>query len=146
MRGERCMMRSLVRRLMLGMAIVMLAGCAMVPSAYLVTPDGAKEFAVTMRGGSFSPSYLVVNQGDRVRLVIYSYYQFAFFTLNEFHISRMIAHNAPEAVEFVATERGWFDFKGYGFYPYYAQLTLADTSAAGTGSAEHVLYGRLYVQ
>ena len=139
------MMRSLVRRLMLGMAIVVLAGCAMVPSAYRLTPDGAKEFVLTMRAGSFSPNYLVVNQGDRVRLVIYSYYQFAFFSLNEFRLSRMIAHNAPEVVEFVATERGWFDFKGYGFWSNYAQLTLAG-SVGGTASSEHVLYGRLYIQ
>ena len=138
-------MRSLVRRLMLGMAIVVLAGCAMVPSAYRLTPDGAKEFVLTMRAGSFSPNYLVVNQGDRVRLVIYSYYQFAFFSLNEFRLSRMVPYNAPEVVEFVATERGWFDFKGYGFWSNYAQLTLTG-SVGGTASSEHVLYGRLYVQ
>ncbi len=139
-------MRSLVRRLMLGMAIVVLAGCALRPPDYRITPDGAKEFILTMRAGSFSPNYLVVNQGDRVRLVIYSYYQFAFFTLNQFHISRMVAHDVPEIVEFVVTERGWFDFKGYGFWSYYAQLTLAGSVDGGAGSSEHVLYGRLYVQ
>ena len=138
-------MRSLVLRLMLGMTILALAGCAAAPPAYRITPDGAKEFVLTMRAGSFSPNYLVVNQGDRVRLVIYSYYQFAFFTFNEFRVSRMVPYNAPEVVEFVAAQRGWFDFKGYGFWAYYAQLTLAG-SIDGTGSSEHVLYGRLYVQ
>ena len=138
-------MRSLVLRLMLGMTILALAGCAAAPPAYQITPDGAKEIVLTMRAGSFSPNYLVVNQGDRVRLVIYSYYQFAFFTFNEFRVSRMVPYNAPEVVEFVATERGWFDFKGHGIWAQYAQLTLT-ASVDGTGSSEHVLYGRLYVQ
>ena len=140
-------MRSSALRLMLGMAIVVLAGCAMTPPTYRVTPDGAKEFILTMRAGSFSPNYLVVNQGDRVRLVIHSYYQFAFFNFNQFRISRMVAHDIPEVVEFVATERGWFDFDGYGFYPYYAQLIPAGgVSDGGRGAQEHRLYGRLYVQ
>jgi len=141
------MMRGLVLRLLLVMAIAAAAGCSMAPSPYRIGPDGAKEFILEMRAASFSPNYLVVNQGDRVRFVIYSYYQFAFFTFNQFHISRMVAHDAPEVVEVVATDRGWFDFKGYGFYPYYAQLTLADAASAGGGTAspEHVLYGRLYV-
>ena len=138
-------MRSLVLRLMLGVTILALAGCATAPPSYHITPDGAKEFILTMRAGSFSPNYFVVNQGDRVRLVIYSYYQSAFFTFNEFRVSRMVPYNAPEIVEFVAAQRGWFDFKGYGFWSNYAQLTLAG-SVGGTGSSEHVLYGRLYVQ
>ena len=57
----------------------------------------------------------------------------------------MVTYNAPEVVEFVATERGWYDFTAHAFYPY-AQLTLADSSFDGTSSSEHVLYGRLYVQ
>ncbi len=139
-------MRKLVLHLTLGMAIVVLAGCAMAPSPYSPTPDGAKEFVVTMRGGAFSPNYLVVNQGDRVRLVIYSYYQFAFFNFNEFNISRMVSHDTPEVVDIVAKDRGWFDFKGYGFYPYAAGLLLVQAGGADTSSPEHVLYGRLYVQ
>jgi hypothetical protein len=97
-----------------------------------------------MRDASFWPSYISVNQGDRVRLVIYSYYQFAFFNFPKFNISRQIAHDAPEIVEFVATERGWFDFNGYAFYPYYASLSLAGDLGGGAGP-EHVLYGRLFV-
>jgi len=138
-------MRSLVLRLLLGVTILALAGCATAPPAYHITPDGAKEFVLTMRAGSFSPNYLVVNQGDRVRLVIYSYYQFAFFTFNEFRVSRMVPYNAPEIVEFLAAQRGWYDFKGYGFWSNSAHLTLAG-STDGTGSSEHVLYGRLYVE
>jgi len=138
------MMRRSVLRWMLGMIVVVLAGCATAPPDYRVTPDGAKEFVLTMRAANFSPSYLSVNQGDRVRLVIYSYYQFAFFDFPQFNISRQIPHDAPEVVEFVATERGWFDFRGYGFYSYYAQLSLAG-GLGGSGS-EHPLYGRLYVR
>ncbi len=139
-------MRNLVFRLTLGMAIVVLAGCAITPTPYSPTPDGAKEFVVTMRAGAFSPNYFVVNQGDRVRLVIYSYYLFAFFNFNEFNISRMVSHDTPEVVDFVATQRGWFDFTAHAFYSYYARVALVDGSEGGGGSAEHVLYGRLYVQ
>jgi plastocyanin len=138
-------MRHLMFHLMLGMAIVVLAGCATAPSPYTPTPDGAKEFALTMRAGAFSPNYLNVNTGDRVRLVISSYYQFAFFNFNEFNISRMVSHDAPEVVEFVAAKPGWFDFTAHAFNSLYGRLTLAG-GAEGTGSAEHVLYGRLYVQ
>ncbi len=139
-------MRSLVLHLTLGVAIVVLVGCAITPSPYTLTPDGAKQFVLTMRAGAFSPNYFVVNQGDRVRLVIYSYYEFAFFNFNQFNISRMVPHDAPEVVEFVATQRGWFDFTAHAFYSLYGGLTLAGGDAGGTGSAEHVLYGRLYVQ
>jgi hypothetical protein len=45
-----------------------------------------------------------VNRGDHVRLVIYSYYRFAFFTCNEFRIVRMVAHDTPAVVDFVATK------------------------------------------
>ena len=138
-------MRSWTLRLILGMATFLLAGCATAQPDYRVTPDGAKEFVLTMRAASFSPSYLSVNQGDRVRLVIYSYYQFAFFDFPQFRLSRQIPHDAPEVVEFIAAERGWFDFHGYGFYPYTAHLSLAGGSGGDTGP-EHRLYGRLYVR
>ena len=139
-------MRSLVVRVILGIGILALAGCAMTPSPYLATPDGAKEFILTMRAGTISPNYLVVKQGDRVRLVIYSYYQFAFFNFNEFNISRMVSHDTPEVVDFVATKPGWFDFTAHAFYSLSARLALAGGDAGGAGSAEHILYGRLYVQ
>lgn len=138
-------MRHWVVGVMAAVMIAVLAGCAAAPPAYRVAPDGAKEFVLTMRAGSFSPNSLVVNQGDRVRLVLHSYYQFAFFNFNQFRISRLVGHNAPEVVEFMATERGWYDFTAHAFYPY-AQLTLANTSIGDTDSSEHVLYGRLYVQ
>ncbi len=139
-------MRNLVFHLTLGVAIVVLAGCAMAPSPYSLTPDGAKEFVLTMRAGAFSPNYFVVNRGDRVRLVISSYYEFAFFNFNEFNISRMVPHDAPEVVEFVATKPGWFDFTAHAFYSLSARLVLAGGAGGDAGSAEHVLYGRLYVQ
>ena len=139
-------MRNQVVHLMVGMAIVVLAGCAMAPSPYNTTPDGAKEFVLTMRAGAFSPNYLIVNKGDRVRLVIYSYYEFAFFNFNEFNVSRMVSHDAPEVVDFVAAKPGWFDFTAHAFYAYSAGLVLAGGDAGGASSAEHVLYGRLYVQ
>ena len=138
------MMRRRVTGLILGMAIFLVAGCATAPPDYRVTPDGAKEFVLTMRAASFSPSYISVNQGDRVRLIIYSYYQFAFFDFPQFHLSRQIPYDAPEVVEFIAAERGWFDFRGYGFFSYYAQLSLAGSLGGGAGP-EHPLYGRLYV-
>src|ERR1700675_3654139 len=100
--SERCVMRHWVVGVMAAIMIAGLAGCAVAPPAYRVTPDGSKEFVLTMRAGGFSPNSLVVNQGDRVRLVLNSYYQFAFFTFNQFRISRLVPNNAPEAWEFGA--------------------------------------------
>ncbi len=135
-------MRSLRVNLMMGSALGLLAGCATTPADYHVTPDGTKEFVVAMERASFSPSYLSVNQGDRVRLVIYSYYQFAFFYFPQLNLNREVPHDAPETVELVATERGWFDFYGYGFYPYYANPRLAGGDTGG----EERLFESLYVR
>lgn len=138
-------MRSPVTGLALAMAVAALAGCATAPPAYRVTPDGAKEFVLLIRGGNFFPGYISVNQGDRVRLVIHSYYQFALFSLPQFNLSRQIPHDAPEIVEFVATARGWFDFYGYVSSPYSARLTLAGTFGGRDAGSDYTIYGRLYV-
>ena len=140
-------MRRPVRRLALVLTIVALAGCAAGPQppAYRLTPDGAKEFALRMDQGSFWPSSISVNQGDRVRFVIHSYYQFAQFSLPQFNLNRQIPHDAPETVEFVATERGWFDFYGYLSSPYAARrLTLAGFGGGLDGS-DLTIQGRLTV-
>lgn len=143
--GEEPTMRTLAMRLIWLTAMSVLTGCAsMLPPAQ-ISPDGAKQFVLTMRAGDFSPRYLVVNQGDRVRLLLYSDYQFAFFTFNHFGIHRLVSHDAPEVVQFVATERGWFDFSAHAFYPYSAHLHLVPIGAGATASPEHILYGRLYV-
>ncbi len=136
-----------VRFLIAGMAMVTLAGCASVqqPSPYRLTPDGAKEFTLRMDQGNFWPSNLVVNQGDRVRLVIYSSYQFAQFSFPQFNITRQIPHDAPDSVEFVAAPRGWFDFYGYVSYPAYGSIILV-RGFGGRNGDPLTIQGRLYVQ
>jgi plastocyanin len=128
--------------------IVAMSACATGPQppAYRLAPDGAKEFVLRMELGNFWPSSVSVNQGDRVRFVIYSYYQFALFSIPQFNLNRQIPHDAPEAVEFVATERGWFDFYGYVSYPYYSRVTLARSFGSGDAGTDQTIYGRLYVQ
>jgi plastocyanin len=98
-----------------------------------------------MDQGNFWPSSISVNQGDRVRFVIHSYYQFAQFSFPQFGLNRQIPHDAPETVEFVATERGWFDFYGYVAYPYAARLTLAGAFGGRDGGSDYTIHGRLYV-
>ena len=131
-----------------GITIVVLAACATGPQppAYRLAPDGAKEFVLRMDQGNFWPSSIYVNQGDRVRFIIHSYYQFAQFSFPQFSLNRQIPHDAPEAVEFVATERGWFDFYGYVSYPYAAvRLTLAGSFGGRDGGSDLTIQGRLYV-
>jgi hypothetical protein len=139
-------MRSSVLGLLAGIMIVVIPSCATGPQppAYRLAPDGAKEFTLRMEQNNFWPSNVVVNQGDRVRLVIYSYYQFAQFSFPQFNITRQIPHDAPESVEFVATPRGWFDFYGYVSYPAYASATLAH-GFGGRDSGPVTIQGRLYV-
>ena len=139
-------MRRSSRRLALVMTIGALAGCATGPEppAYRLTPNGAKEFGLRMEQGSFWPSSISVNQGDRVRFVIHSYYQFAQFSFPQFNLNRQIPHDAPETVEFVATERGWFNFYGYLSSPYTARLTLAGFGGGLEGS-DVTIQGRLTV-
>lgn len=141
-------MRRSVLCLMGGLMIAVLAACAAGPQppAYRLAPDGAKEFVLRMDQGNFWPSSISVNQGDRVRFVIHSYYQFAQFSLPQFNLSRQIPHDAPETLEFVATERGWFDFYGYVSYPYAAvRLTLAGGFSGRDGGSDLTIHGRLYV-
>ena len=139
-------MRSSVLGLLAGIMIVVIPACATGPQppAYRLAPDGAKELTLRMEQNNFWPSNVVVNQGDRVRLVIYSYYQFAQFSFPQFNITRQIPHDAPESVEFVATSRGWFDFYGYVSYPAYASATLAH-GFGGRDSGPITIQGRLYV-
>jgi len=143
--------RLMTRRFLLGLTagimIVVLAACATGPQppAYRLAPDGAKEFVLRMDQGNFWPSSIYVNQGDRVRFVIHSYYQFAQFSFPQFNLNRQIPHDAPETVEFVATERGWFDFYGYVSSPYAARLTLARSFGGRDGGSDLTIHGRLYV-
>jgi hypothetical protein len=129
------------------MAIVAFTGCASVqdPSPYRVASDGAKEFALRMELGNFWPNYLVVKQGDRVRLVLYSSYEFALFSFPQFNITRQIPHGGSDAVEFLATQRGWFDFYAYVTSPLYGGLTLV-RDFGGRNGRDQTIYGRLYVQ
>ena len=140
-------MRRSVRRLALVLTIVALAGCATGPQppAFRLTPDGAKEFALRMDQADFWPSSVSVNQGDRVRFVIHSYYQFAQFSFPQFNLNRQIPHDAPETVEFVATERGWFSFYGYLLSPTAARLTTLAGFSGGLGGSDLTIQGRLTV-
>jgi len=139
-------MRSSVLGLLAGIMIVVIPACATGPQppAYRLAPDGAKEFVLRMDQGNFWPSSISVNQGDRVRFVIHSYYQFAQFSFPQFNLNRQIPHDASESVVFVATERGWFDFYGYVSYPAYASATLAH-GFGGRDSGPITIQGRLYV-
>jgi hypothetical protein len=129
------------------MAMVAFAACASVqePSPYRLTPDGAKEFSLKIELGNFWPSYLVVNRGDRVRLVLYSGYEFALFAFPQFNVSRQIAHGGSDTVEFVATRPGWFDFYAYVTSPLYGGLILA-RDFGGRNGRDQTIYGRLYVR
>lgn len=95
--------------------LLLLAGCtlplreASPPSR--LAPGGVKEFHLLLDRGQFWPSYLVVDQGDRVRLVLTSLYTSTYFSFGRFNLHVLLQYNQPEAVEFVTDEAGWFDFR-----------------------------------
>ncbi len=138
-----------VRLLIAAIAMAALAGCAAAtvppPTPYRLGPDGAKEFSLRIELGNFWPGYLVVNRGDRVRLVLYSGYEFALFTFPQFNLSRQIAQGGSDTVEFVAAQPGWFDFYAYVSNPLYGGLILA-RDFGGRNGRDQTIYGRLYVQ
>lgn len=94
--------------------LLLLAGCAPMQEASLpsrLAPGGVKEFQLLLDRGQFWPSSLVVNQGDRVRLVLTSLYTSTFFSFDRFNLHLLLQYNQPESVEFMAEEAGWFDFR-----------------------------------
>mgnify|MGYP005850311453 CR=1 FL=1 len=129
--------------------LLLLAGCtlplreASPPSR--LAPGGVKEFQLLLDRGQFWPSYLVVDQGDQVRLVLTSLYTSTFFSFNRFNIHLLLKYNQPEAVEFMADEAGWFDFRAEARSALRGREGLPVVPVC-LGDAGIVLHGRLIVR
>jgi len=67
---------------------------------------GVKKFVIKASRWKFEPSVIVVNKGDRVRLIIESLDVSHGFTLDKYGIKAVV--NKSEVVEFTATKTGTF--------------------------------------
>lgn len=69
-----------------------------------------KEFKLTAKQWSFSPSTIMVNKGDKVRLTVQSVDVNHGFAISEFGIDRTLSPGKTEVIEFTADKAGTFSF------------------------------------
>lgn len=74
------------------------------------TTNPVKEFTMTAEKWMFTPSSIVVKQGDRVKLKIKSIDVTHGFALPDFDIKVGLVPNKEETVEFTANKKGEFTF------------------------------------
>jgi plastocyanin len=81
------------------------------PSEAMAKDGEVKEFTVTGRNFSFSPSTMRVKQGDRVKITFENTGGFHDFVIDEFDVkTAQIQDGESEVVEFVADKKGTFDY------------------------------------
>lgn len=70
-----------------------------------------KEFTVSGRNFSFSPSQLRVKEGDTVKITFENTGGFHDFTIDEFNVkTKQIQDGQSETVEFVASKKGTYEY------------------------------------
>lgn len=70
-----------------------------------------KEFIVTGKNFSFSPSTITVNKGDKVKITFVNSEGFHNFKIDEFGvITKQIKSGASETIEFTADKAGSFEY------------------------------------
>jgi len=69
-----------------------------------------KEFTMTARRFDFSPSTIIVDKGDRVRIKISAVDVAHGFAIDEYNINRKFSPGEEEVIEFVADKSGTFEF------------------------------------
>lgn len=72
--------------------------------------QGTKEFILTAKQWSFSPSKITVNKGDKVILHIKSIDVTHGFELDAFEVSKTLSPGKTVDVQFVASKTGTFSF------------------------------------
>lgn len=72
---------------------------------------GVKEFEVSGNNFAFSPTEIVVNQGDTVRINFTNSGGFHDLVIDEFNArTKQLADGAKETIEFVADKTGTFEY------------------------------------
>lgn len=80
-----------------------------VPS--MTTPAPLKEFTISGKNFSFSPSTITVKKGDRVKIIFQNTDGFHDFMINEFGVAtKQIRSPGTEVLEFVADKAGSFKY------------------------------------
>src|SRR3989344_3654266 len=70
-----------------------------------------KEFTITGRNFSFSPSLITVQKGDRVKIIFQNSAGFHDFEIDEFGVAAKQAQSpTTEVLEFVADQAGSFEY------------------------------------
>lgn len=105
------------------LAVVIISGCSSkMPEANISnvanTTTTATEMmpayrtiGITAFNWGFNPSSIQVNQGDKVRLVIYNRETVAHgFAISEYEIFRPLTPRTTTVIEFTATKKGIFSF------------------------------------
>jgi cytochrome c oxidase subunit II len=98
--------------------------------------DQPRVFQIRVQNHSFSPNVLIVNKGDRVRLVVTAVDHDYGFELKAFHINQDLKQGTPATINFSADTAGKFSFRCSGFwrvrYPRMkGTLTVREPSGSG---------------
>lgn len=81
------------------------------PPASPVSQPAVKEFMVTGKDYSFSPSVLTANVGDTIRIVFRNTGGFHDLKIDEFNVAtKKLGTGGEDTVEFVANKAGSFEF------------------------------------
>ena len=70
-----------------------------------------KEFEITAKTFEFNPDIIMVNKGDKVKLIIKSIDVTHGIEIKEYNIRETLYPNKPVTVEFIADKAGEFIFK-----------------------------------
>ncbi len=98
-------------RLLIGSGFGVLLAFAVTASPQTPATAGVKEFSLTASRYTFTPSRIVVNQGDTVRLTIRSTDVKHGFAIEAFSVKEVIPSGGdPVTVQFVASQMGTFRF------------------------------------
>ena len=81
-------------------------------SAMFAAQEGGavREFKMTAKKYDFSPNEIRVKQGDRVKLTITALDHTHGIEIKAFHVKQKLTKGTPTTVEFVASEKGTFEF------------------------------------
>lgn len=81
------------------------------PSAPITTTASVKEFTITGKNFSFSPSTITVKKGDRVKITFKNSQGFHDFVIDEYGVATKQASSpATEVLEFTADKVGSFEY------------------------------------
>jgi plastocyanin len=100
----------------LAAAVLMLSLAPALPAQLNVTPEpgSVRTFQITAENYRFNPFNVLVNQGDKVRLVITAADRDYDFKLKAYDIKQKVEQGVPATIDFTASQAGTFTFDSPG--------------------------------